>query len=364
MTMADNLASSVPRMAISCPGCGSEIAPGLLCCPSCRRLVHAARLKELAEAAEDSEDARDLAGALGSWRDAAALLPPGTRQYSIIAGHIARLGRLVEAGPAPRGKASVNSAGNTGAAPPSRWSGGVISGVIGTVVLALWKLKVVVLLLLTKGKFLLLGLTKASTFFSMFASMGLYWTVFGGWLALGLVLSIYVHEMGHVVSLLRYGVRASAPLFIPGLGAIVRLNQALVDPKQDARVGLAGPIWGTAAALACAGVYQLTARPIWAAIAQLGAIINLFNLLPFWQLDGARAFRSLNRPQRWLAVASLATAWAVTDQWLLVVLIAVGIVHTIADKPNDEPDAPILAQYAILVMILSALSQLPVPLQG
>ena len=53
-------------------------------------------------------------------------------------------------------------------------------------------------MLLTKGKLLLLGLTKASTFFSMFASMGLYWTVFGGWLAVGLVLSIYMHEMGHV----------------------------------------------------------------------------------------------------------------------------------------------------------------------
>ena len=160
---------------------------------------------------------------------------------------------------------------------------------------------------------------------------------------------------------MRYGVTASAPLFIPGLGAVVRLNQALVDPKQDARVGLAGPIWGTAAALACAGVYQLTSRPIWAAIAQLGAFINLFNLLPFWQLDGARAFRSLNRAQRWLAVASIATAWAATDQGLLVLLLAVGVWHTIATSPATSPDAPIVAQYAILVMIL-ALSQLPVPM--
>jgi Zn-dependent protease len=326
-------------------------------------LVHAVRLKELAEAADDAEDVGDLAGALSSWRDAVALLPPGTRQYTVIAGHIARLGRLVEAGPSPRRNAATTTAGENGVAPTSRWSGGVISGVIGTVVLAAWKLKVVVLLALTKGKLLLLGLTKASTFFSMFASMGLYWTVFGGWLALGLVLSIYVHEMGHVVSLLRYGVRASAPLFIPGLGAMVRLNQALVDPKQDARVGLAGPIWGTAAALACAGVYQLTARPIWAAIAQLGALINLFNLLPFWQLDGSRAFRSLNRPQRWLAVAAIAAAWAATDQNLLILLLVVGAWNTIATKPSDEPDAPIVAQYAILVMILSALSKLPVPME-
>ncbi|HEV3342368.1 MAG TPA: site-2 protease family protein [Pirellulales bacterium] len=360
--MPDDLVSTRPQVAISCPQCGIEIAPSLLCCPSCRWLVHGARLKELVASAEDAERAGDLAGALNLWRDASALLPQETRQYSIIAGHIARLGRMVEAQPPGKGAPSFTAAGKSGAAPQSRWSGGAISGVIGTVALAAWKFKVIGLAALTKGKILLLGLTKASTFVSMFAFMGVYWAEFGGWLALGLVLSIYVHEMGHVFSLLRYGVRASAPLFIPGLGAVVRLNQALVDPKQDARVGLAGPIWGTAAALVCAGVYALTARPIWAAIAQLGAIINLFNLMPFWQLDGARAFRSLNRSQRWLAVATTATAWALTDQWLLVLLIAVGAWHTISDKPSDKPDAPIVAQYAILVMILSALSQLPVPM--
>ena len=175
---------------------------------------------------------------------------------------------------------------------------GAAAGIIGSVAIAAWKLKVVGVVLLTKGKLLLLGLTKASTFLSMMASLGVYWTVFGGWLALGLVLSIYIHEMGHVFVLMRYGVRASTPLFIPGLGAFIRLKQAIVDPKQDARVGLGGPIWGTGAALVCSGMYHLTSKPIWAAIAQLGAIINLFNLLPFWQLDGAHAFRSLNRSQR------------------------------------------------------------------
>ena len=233
---------------------------------------------------------------------------------------------------------------------------------IGTVALAIWKFKFIAVALLTKGKLLLLGLTKASTFFSMFASMGVYWTIFGGWLAVGLVLSIYVHEMGHVFALMRYGVKASAPLFIPGSGAVVLLKQSLVDPKQDARVGLAGPIWGTAAALGLRGSVPVNVRAHLGGPRPVGGVINLFNLLPFWQLDGARAFRSLNRSQRWLAVASIATAWALTDQNLLVLLLAVGVWHTIADKPAKGSDAPIVAQYAILVMILSALSQLPVPM--
>ena len=258
----------------------------------------------------------------------------------------------------------VPHGGDTSSSEPSRFSGGVISGLLATIALAVWKFKAIALVLLTKGKLLFLGLTKASTFFSMFASMGLYWHVFGGWLAVGLVLSIYVHEMGHVFALMRYGVKASALCSFPDLGAVVLLKQSLIDPKQDARVGLAGPIWGTAAALCCLWVYELTSVPIWAAIAKWGALINLFNLTPVWQLDGARAFRSLNRQQRWLAVASVGTAWALTDQGMLVLLLAVGVWHTVVDKPAKVSDAPIVAQYAILVMILSAMSLLPVPMGG
>ena len=326
--------------------------------------MHGARLKELAGAAEAAEAEGDPTAALASWRDAAGLLPQESRQYTVIANRIARLGRQVEAGPSPPKRAP----GATGDAPQpaekSRWSGGAATGILGTMALAAWKLKFLAVMLLTKGKLVLLGLTKASTFLSMFATVGVYWTVFGPWLALGIVLSIYIHEMGHVVVLMRYGVRATAPLFIPGVGAFIRLNQPLIDPKQDARAGLAGPIWGLGAALFCGAVYALTGQPIWAALTQLGALINLFNLMPFWQLDGARAFRSLNRSQRWLAVASIAAAWAITDQWLLVLLLVVAALHTVVDKPNDKPDAPIVAQYALLVMVLSALSRLDVPLPG
>ena len=214
----DHLAQSQFPPALTCPGCGSEVAPSLLACPSCRRLVHATRLKELAESAAGHEHSGDYAGALAAWREATELLPHDTRQYTVIAGHIERLGRLAESQPSQSGHAKGVQAGPKHEALPSRWSGGVISGVIGTVALAIWKFKFIAVALLTKGKVLLLGLTKASTFFSMFAMMGVYWTVFGGWLAVGLVLSIYVHEMGHVFALMRYGVKASALLFIPGLG--------------------------------------------------------------------------------------------------------------------------------------------------
>src|SRR2546421_555756 len=102
--------------------------------------------------------------------------------------------------------------------------------------------------LLSKLKFLLLGLTKASTFVSMFAFFGVYWSIYGWPLALGLVLSIYIHEMGHVAMLRRLGIAAGAPLFIPGVGALVMLKQHVSDPVTDARIGLAGPGGGLGAA--------------------------------------------------------------------------------------------------------------------
>ncbi len=360
--MSDDLILPQPQAALICPGCGSEVAPSLLSCPSCRRLTHGARLKELAEKAEDLEEAGDFTGALASWRDAADLLPPESRQHQIIVGHISRLGKQVDSSPTPRKMAAGSPAKPGGSAPASRWSGGVVSGALGTIAITAWKFKVVALAALTKGKLLLLGLTKASTFFSMFATIGVYWHRFGGWLAAGLVLSIYIHEMGHVFVLMRYGVRATAPLFVPGLGAFIRLKQPLNDPRQDARVGLGGPIWGTAAALTCAGIFALTSQPTWLAIAKLGAFLNLFNLIPVWQLDGAHAFRTLTRPQRWLVSAAIAAAWSLSDNHFLVVLLAFAVLHTLTTKPSNEPDAPIVAQFAILVFILSALSMVPVPL--
>ena len=149
--------------------------------------------------------------------------------------------------------------------------------------------------LLTKGKLLLFGLTKTSTFFSMMLSMGVYWTVFGWKFALGLVLSIYVHEMGHVFALNRLGIAASAPMFIPGFGAMVRMHQYPASPAEDAYVGLAGPVWGLFAAIFAWLVYLAGGGEIWGVIARMGAWINLFNLIPIWQLDGHRGFRALSK---------------------------------------------------------------------
>src|SRR6266487_4330085 len=173
---------------------------------------------------------------------------------------------------------------------------------------------------------------------------------------LGVVLSIYVHEMGHVQALQRYGIKATAPMFIPGVGAVVRLKQYPADRREDARVGLAGPIWGLGAAVVAYAVYRATGSGIWGAIAHFGAWVNLFNLLPVWQLDGGRGFRALTRGQRWIAAAMIGAMWLVTGEGLLVLLGLAAAASAGFTEGADQPDPTILVQYGLLVVLLSLVS--------
>ena len=217
----------------------------------------------------------------------------------------------------------------------------------------IWKLKFLLVAFLGKGKLLLLGLTKASTFLSMLLAFGVYWTAWGMWFALGLVLSIYVHEMGHVAALRRFGLQATAPMFVPGLGAFIRLRGRELSPFQNARVGLAGPIWGLAAAVAALAVGRFGGSPMWMAIAHTGAWLNLFNLMPVWQLDGNRGFAALTKVQRMAVVASFAVAWAITHDGLVFVLLLVAGARVFDSHAPDTPDRDALTQFIAVVLALA-----------
>ena len=330
-----------------------------LACPGCGRLVHGDELKRLAAEADQAEQSGDFPAAMAAWRRALELLPAGTRQRQLIAARLDEFGRKSPMPPAMATGPAGSPAGPAGSSSGKARAGGLAG--IGALGLLAWKFKFIALLALTKAKFLLLGLTKASTFLSMFLAMGVYWTAYGWKFALGLVVSIYVHEMGHVAALHRYGFRASAPMFIPGFGAIVRLQQHPVNAVENARIGLAGPIWGFAAAVVALAVYTVTLSPIWLAIGRVGAWLNLFNLTPFWQLDGARGFSSMNRQERWLAVAAIAAAWFFTAEGLLLLLLIAGVLQALSATAPEKSDRVALVQYVLLVAVLSAMCLLKVP---
>ena len=328
----------VAAVSDACGSCRSEVAPGMLACPGCGALVHAARLKELAAEASRAGAAGDRAEELRAWRESLPLLPDGSTQHGVIRERVAALSLEAETTPPP--------------APSGPWKWLATLGPAGAI---LWKFKFLVVALVTKGKLLVLGLTKASTVFSMLLAFGVYWTQWGPWFALGLVVSVYVHEMGHVAALKQYGIPASAPMFIPGFGALVRLRQAPISRREDARIGLAGPIWGTAAALVAFAIGNGGARPLWLAIAHTAAWLNLFNLLPVWQLDGNRAFAAMTKSQRGAAAAALGVAYFFCGDGLLILLALAAIVRTAGHDAPDAPDTVALVNYVALAGVLALL---------
>ncbi len=337
--------SSVPP-PVACAGCGLALSPGFLSCPACHRLVYGDRLSALATEAEAAARRSDLVAALAAWREALSLLPPQARQHAVIEQRVRDLSSRIDGTPAAEGRGSSNLA-----------RGALASlGVLG---LLLAKLKWPLLFLLGKGKLLLGGLTQASTFFSMLLSFGVYWTAFGWKLALGLVVLLYVHEIGHVAAFTRYGIPVSAPMFVPGFGAFVRGRYRPASVVEDARIGLAGPVWGTGGVVAVWGAALALSSDLLSAIAHFGAVINLLNLAPVWGLDGASGFRALDRAQRAIVTAALIAAGVWTHEGLLVVIALIAGFRTVAETPA-EGDGVACAEFVGLIVVLAALSGLSV----
>jgi Zn-dependent protease len=172
------------------------------------------------------------------------------------------------------------------------------------------------LLLLLKVKFVGTGL-------SMLISAGAWALVYPVWFAVGLVVLIWVHEMGHVLQLRREGIRASAPMFIPFLGAYIGMKEMPKNALAEARVGLAGPVAGTLGGLATVGLYALTQNPLFLGLAFFNFLLNLVNLIPVLPLDGGRAVGALS-PVVWIFGFVLMVALSILVPFMLfIVLFAV-----------------------------------------
>jgi Zn-dependent protease len=193
-------------------------------------------------------------------------------------------------------------------------TGGGIAALVILVVKFAAKLKVV-LLLLPKLKIL-------TTSGSMLVSVGAYSLIWGWKFALGFVVLLFVHEMGHVIQLRREGIEASAPVFIPFFGAAVWSKSLGDNALAEARVGLAGPILGSLGAAACIPIANATGNDFWKALAFTGFFLNLFNLLPVVPLDGGRAMAAM-APWMWFAglLAMLVLAFTYPNPIILLIAL-------------------------------------------
>ncbi len=172
-----------------------------------------------------------------------------------------------------------------------------------------------VLAFIYKLKFLLL-------FASVLITVIVYGLAFGWAFGAGIVLLILIHESGHVAAIKRRGMKASLPVLIPFLGAVIGLRQRPHDAREEAFIGIAGPVFGIAASFLSWWLFFLTRDSLFLVLASLGFFMHVFNLMPVVPLDGGRTVAFLG----W-------KAWVPGLAGLLVILFYNPVTHAVTVDP-------------------------------
>jgi Zn-dependent protease len=142
---------------------------------------------------------------------------------------------------------------------------------------------------------------------SMLISIAVYAWLFGWTFAVGFVLLLLVHEMGHYLAARRRGLNVGLPTFIPFVGAWIQLKELPHDAETEAYVGVAGPLVGSVGALVVFYMARATGSMLLLALAYTGFFLNLFNLIPVSPFDGGRVTAAIS-PRLWLIGAPLLVA--------------------------------------------------------
>ena len=232
-----------------------------------------------------------------------------------------------------------------------------------------------VVLLLSKLKFLtVLGsVLKLKTVATMLLSIGVYATQWGWGFATGFVILILIHEAGHAVAMRREGIPATAPVFIPFVGAFIAMRGRPRNAYVEAKVAIGGPLAGSIAAWATLAAGLAFGWPLLVGLGHAAVFLNLFNLIPVSPLDGGRIAGVFTRPFWLVGYAVGIAATIITRSPILVLVMVVGL-YTMwqsARHPvpgyHDVPAGQRLGMglaYAGLVLALALTLDLPTPPPG
>lgn len=262
-----------------------------------------------------------LRAAREHWAAALRLLTPGSAQARGVEREIAKLDARIS--PPPRKK---------------DWKKRL--GPVGVAIAAIAKYKTLALVLLTKGKFLI----------GILAFVGVYWSLFGKWFAIGLTGSVLIHEMGHYLMVRRYGFSAQLPMFLPGFGAYVKWNGANVDVGVRAQISLAGPLFGFLSGLIAYGIFLSTGHGVWLAVAQFAGWLNLLNLIPIAFFDGGAAMTALGAQGRLAVLLVCLVLFVMLHDWLFV-FVALGTGYRLWKRDFPAEPRQGMAYYFIALIV-------------
>jgi Zn-dependent protease len=191
------------------------------------------------------------------------------------------------------------------------------------------------------GLFLVKFGTFGPTLITMIIAIWFYTLFFGPAFAIGLVLLILVHELGHFIVARWMGLPARLPIFLGPLGAVTNLRRAPADAGKSGIIALAGPALGTAAALLCFLLADAASpgyfRYLLLALAYFGCFLNLINLIPVGFLDGAKVADAI---PRWINVLGLLVVAGVVLLFgnpIGIIFLILGVFHTIGRFRRSNP---------------------------
>ena len=173
-------------------------------------------------------------------------------------------------------------------------------------------------------------------------------------MACGLVLGMWVHELGHWALIRRLGLKASPILFVPFVGAMQKLKTAPVSAIEGAQLALAGPLFGLLFAVACKGVFLATGQPVYRLLGTAHALLALLDAVPFGMLDGRRIFAALSREHR-AACAGAAAALALFTQGLYLLPVCAVLAWTVTQPAPPRSPSWIAGVYVVLLAAAAAL---------
>lgn len=193
--------------------------------------------------------------------------------------------------------------------------------------------------ILFMGVWAILKLNMAITMFlSMAVSVLVYAIPFGIWYAVGICLLLLTHEVGHIIAARAVGIRGTWPIFIPFLGAMIKLNRLPVNVKMAANIAIGGPALGTLGALLCIVFYFWTDSMLMLVMAYMGCMLNLFNLIPCEPLDGGKIAEAISPYLWWFGSMIIGGMFFYTYHILIFIIFIFSLKELWRTKNDEYPD--------------------------
>ncbi len=182
------------------------------------------------------------------------------------------------------------------------------------------------LCLLGLAAMLNLGSTATMTL-SLLLSLVVYAMAFGLRFAVGFIMLLFIHELGHLVASRIVGLRATTPLFIPFVGAVISLNKPPINAKMEANVAIGGPAIGLLSALLCLAAYLWTDSILLLVLAYTACLLNLFNLIPCDPLDGGRIAAAISPHMWWVGSIVIGIVFFYTYNFFIFIILIFSMVR-------------------------------------